>query len=253
MTPWAVALITFACVYGGARAGMWLQGRLPEHHLREESKDMVRLVTGLIATLSALVLGLLIASAKTSFDAVNEGFKESAAKVILIDRALAQYGPEAKDLRAAVRDAYAARIRQLFSGDRSYGKAGDSLQGPASAEVLEQRILALTPASDLQRAQKARALELSNEIAQARWMSFEEVGTSTPPAFLAVLVFWLAVMFASFGLFAPRNRTTITALVIGALSVSTAIFLIEEMSDPIGGVIAISSKPMVNALGMLGK
>ena len=253
MTAWSVAFITFACVFGGALVGMWLRGRLPEHHLREDSKDMVRLVTGLIATLSALVLGLLIASSKSSFDAVNEGFKESAAKIILVDRALAQYGPEAREVREALRNAYAARIRQLFPDDRSSGTVGDSLHGPASVAALDQKLLALAPASELQRLQKARALQLSDEIAQARWMAFEEVGTRTPPVFLAVLVAWLTAMFASFGLYAPQNRTTITALVIGALSVATAIFLIEEMSDPLGGIIAISSTPMLNALGMLGK
>ena len=253
MTPWAIALITFGCVFGGALAGMRLRRLLPEEHLREESKDMVRLVTGLIATLSALVLGLLIASATNSFDAVNEGFKESAAKIILVDRALAQYGPETKELRINIRDAYAARIKQLFPADRSKRAAGDGFMEPASVEGIEQRIQALTPNTELQRSQKARALQLGNEIAQARWMAFEEVGTRTPTLFLAVLVAWLTAMFASFGLFAPGNRTTITALVIGALSVATAILIIEELSDPLNGIIAISSTPMLNALGMLGK
>jgi hypothetical protein len=232
---------------------MWLRGRLPEHHLREDSKDMVRLVTGLIATLSALVLGLLIASSKSSFDAVNEGFKDSAAKIILVDRALARYGPEAREVREALRNAYAARLRQLFPDDRRPGTVDDNLLGPSSLETLDQKLLALAPTSELQRLQKDRALQLSNEIAQARWMAFEEVGTRTPPVFLTVLVAWLTAMFASFGLFAPQNRTTMTALVIGALSVATAIFLIEEMSNPLGGIIAISETPMRNALGMLGK
>jgi|APFre7841882630_1041343.scaffolds.fasta_scaffold09007_1 hypothetical protein len=192
MTAWSVAFITFACVFGGALAGTWLRCRLPGHHLREDSKDMVRLVTGLVATLSALVLGLLIASSKSSFDAVNEGFKESAAKIILVDRALAQYGPEVRDVREAVRNAYAARIRQLFPDDRSSGTAGDSPNGPASVETLDQKLLAFAPASELQRLQKARALQLSDEIAQARWMAFEAVGTRTPPIFLAAFVARLA-------------------------------------------------------------
>ncbi len=121
--------------------------------------------------------------------------------------------------------------------------------GPASVETLDQKLLALAPTSELQHLQKARALQLSNEIAQARWMAFEEVGTRTPPVFLAVLVAWLTAMFASFGLFAPQNRTTITALVIGALSVATAIFLIEEMSDPLGGIIAISEHAHAECAG----
>jgi hypothetical protein len=253
MNAWAVASITFVGVFAGALAGMWLRSVASEHYLSEESKDIVKLVTGLIATLSALVLGLLIASAKTSFDSINDEFKGSAAKIILLDRVLAQYGPDANDVREAVRTAYAARLDRLFpQGERRMAES-DALSGPALAEVVEQRIQALTPASEAQRTLRLRAMQLIYEIAQARWNTFEQSGTRTPPAFVAVLVFWLAAMFAGFGLFAPRNITTMTALFIGALSVATAVFLIEEMNDPLAGIIAISSIPMRNALAVLGK
>src|SRR4029434_1098383 len=254
MSAWAVASITFVCVFGGALAGMWLRSVLSESHLSEASKDIVKLVTGLIATLSALVLGLLIASAKSSFDSVNESFKETAAKIILVDRTLAQYGPDASDVRKTVRTAYAARINRLFPQDGRRLAGSDAVSGgPPLAEGVEQRIQALAPNTDVQRAILSRALQLTYEIAQARWDAFEESGTRTPPMFVAVLVFWLTSMFAGFGLFAPRNTITMTALVIGALSVATAIFLIEEMNDPLGGVIAISSTPMRNALAIIGK
>ena len=253
MSPWAVASITFGCVFGGALAGMGLRRILPEHHLSEDSKDVVRLVTGLVATLSALVLGLLIASAKSSFDSVNETFKESAAKVILVDRTLAQYGPDAREVRELLRTAYAARIRQLFPDEGGQVSAGDALEGPAAIQGVEQKIRALAPVNELQRALQSRALQLTYEIAQARWNAFEQVGNRTPPTLLAVLVSWLAAMFASFGLFAPRNPTAVTVLVIGALAVATSILLIEEMSEPLRGIIAISSLPMRNALAILGK
>jgi hypothetical protein len=96
-------MIVFVCVFGGALFGMFMRAILPDHHLNDASKDVVRLVMGLVATLAALVLGLLVASAKTSFDTANEAFRQSAAKVILLDRALAQYGPESKDLRELIR------------------------------------------------------------------------------------------------------------------------------------------------------
>lgn len=254
MNAWAVASITFVFVFGGALAGMWLRSVALEHYLSDEAKDIVKLVTGLIATLSALVLGLMIASAKSSFDSINDEFKESAAKVILLDRALAQYGPDANDVRAAVRNTYAARLDRLFPQDgRRRIVESDALSGPSLPEVVDQRIQALAPATDAQRTLRLRAMQLINEIAQARWNAFEQSGTSTPPAFVAVLVFWLAAMFAGFGLFAPRNVITMTALLIGALSLATAVFLIEEMNDPLAGVIAISSVPMRNALALIGK
>src|SRR5450631_2397104 len=113
VNPIAIGLIVLVCVFGGALLGMFLRTVLPEHHLNEASKDVVKLVTGLIATLAALVLGLLIASAKNSFDTVNEGFRQSAAKVILLDRALAQYGPETKDVRELLRGSFTTRVEQI--------------------------------------------------------------------------------------------------------------------------------------------
>jgi hypothetical protein len=232
---------------------MGLRSVAAEHYLSEEAKDIVKLVTGLVATLSALVLGLLIASAKSSFDSINGEFMETATKVILLDRALAQYGPDANDVRVALRNAYAARLNRLFPQDGRPILGSDAFSEPSLAEIVEPRIQALVPATDAERTLRLRAMQLIYAIDQARWNTFEQAGTRTPPAFVAVLVFWLAAMFAGFGLFAPRNRTTMTALVIGALSVATAVFLIEEMNDPLGGVIAISSVPMRNALAIIGK
>lgn len=253
MSAWGIGLTSFASIFAGALAGLYLRRLLPEHHLAEESKDVVKLVTGVVATLSALVLGLLIASAKTSFDTINEAFKQSAAKVIQIDRLLAQYGPEAKGVRELLRSNYAARIDMLFPAHKSEGNVRRVLREPSSAEEVENRVRALAPATDLQRGLQSRAVQLIGEVEQTRWLGFEEAESRTPAAFLVVLVSWLAAMFAGFGLFAPRNATALAALAIGALAVSTAVFLIEEMGRPLDGVIAIPSEPMRNALDLLGR
>src|SRR5215470_2588131 len=150
MSEWAIALIALACVYGGALLGLSLQRLLPEHHLSAESKDAVKIVAGLLATLSALVLGLLIASAKTSFDAVSDALKQSAAKVIIIDRLLAEYGPEAKGVREQLKRQYAERVARLFPDAR-----GDSVKVAPEASAVEgfQRSLrTLTPVTSEQRA-----------------------------------------------------------------------------------------------------
>jgi len=253
MSAWAIGVVTLVCVFGGALLGLFLRSVLPEHHLREDSKDVVKLVTGLIATLSALVLGLLIASAKSSFDTVNDGFSDSTARVLLVDRVLAQYGPEAKEVRDLVRRAVAQRLRQVFPDETAPGAAMEALRGSAALEEVQTRVRALAPGNDTQRALQSRALQILGDLEQARWLTFERSFGSTPPVFLVVLVSWLAAMFASFGLFAPRNATALAALLSGALSVSTAIFLIEEMNHPLDGIIAISSAPMHDALTILGK
>jgi CDP-diglyceride synthetase len=252
MSPIAIAFVVLACVFGGALFGMFLGMVLPEHHLSEPSKDVVKLVTGLIATLAALVLGLLVASSKSSFDTANEGFRQSAAKVILLDRTLAQYGPETKDVREMLRKGFAARIDQLLPKDHSQHASLGAAQGTAAVEGFAQKLRALSPQTDVQRALQSRALEIIDSVAQARWMEIEEQENAIPTPFLVVLILWLAVMFASFGLFAPRNAIAVTALFLGALSLSGAIFLIEELNNPLGGFISISRAPMDRALGFIG-
>jgi hypothetical protein len=252
MSAWWVGLITFACVLGGAFAGLALQAVLPGHHLRDDSKDVVKLVTGLMATLSALVLGLLVASAKSSFDAVNDGLKQTAAKIIVIDRLLAQYGPGAKDARDQLRSAYAARIDRLFPPGARADAAARALNDDATMQQFAAQLRAAPGGQRPARAQGARRAGVPGPRAGAlgRLRGGCRV---TPTAFLVVLVSWLAAMFLSFGLFAPRNGTVLAALAIGALAVSTAIVLIEEMSLPFDGLIAASGAPLRDALAVLGK
>ena len=202
MTPIAIASIVLVCVFGGALLGMFLRTVLPEEHLSESSKDIVKLVTGLIATLAALVLGLLIASAKNSFDSINEGFRQSAAKIILLDRALAQYGPETKDLRELLRRSLASRVEQLFSGQRTL----DSSQATAKIEGFQQKLRELAPQNDVQRSLQSRALERERRCGTDALAWDRARGQQIPGSFLVVLVFWLAAMFAGFGLFAPPQR-----------------------------------------------
>ena len=253
MSPTAIGLIVLVCVFGGAVLGMFLQKVLPEHYLNDASKDVVKLVTGLIATLAALVLGLLVASAKNSFDTVNEGFRESAARIILLDRALAQYGPETKDLRDLLKRGFTARVEQFFPKGLSRTSTLSSPQATAAMEGFQQRLRALPPQNDAQRSLQSRALELSDAVTQARWLGIAHEENAIPTPFLVVLVFWLAVMFASFGLFAPRNAIAIAVLFLGAVSLSAAISLIEELNDPLEGFITISRAPMERALGFLGQ
>jgi len=221
--------------------------------LSEASKEIVKLVMGLIATLAALVLGLLVASANSSFDSVNEGFRQSAAKIILLDRALAQYGAETKDLRELLRRSYTVRVEQLFSKAQTQRSVLNSPEGTRAIEGFQQRIRALSPQNDAQRSLQAQALDLSNAVAQERWLGIEHEENNIPAPFLVVLVFWLAAMFASFGLFAPRNGIAIAVLLLGALSLSGAIFLIEALNEPLGSFITVSRAPMDTALAHLGQ
>jgi len=247
-----IASLVCACVVGGALLGVGLRAVLPEHHMGEPSRQIVNVAIGLIATLSALVLGLLVASAKGSFDARNDEVKTSAAKIILLDRTLRQYGPDATPIRDLVRTLTQRRI------DHTWGAGGKptallTAADVTSAEQVRTRLFGLTPATDAQRWHLARALTITADIEQARWLLIEENRSSIPRPFLIVLVSWLTAIFASLGLFAPRNATVYAVLFVCALSVSTAIFLILEMDQPYDGVLRISSAPLVNAVAEISR
>jgi hypothetical protein len=251
VSPIAVGCIVLACVFGGALLGMALQTILPEHHLSVDSRDVIKLGMGLIATMSALVLALLISSAKGSYDTQRNELTQAAANIILVDRVLAHYGPESKEARDLLQLSVAGMIDRIWPSD----PAANAKLGPTTAggELFFDKIQELTPQNDVQRALQAEAVRMSIDIGQARLLLFEQSGRSIPMPFLVLLIFWVTVIFLSFGLFAPHNATVIATLFLCALSVSGAIFLIMELDRPFGGMIQISSAPLRSAIASIDK
>jgi len=246
-----IALLAFAGILGAVFLGMRLRSALPDHHLSPETKDTVRLGMGLVATMTALLLGLLIASAKGSYDTQRSQVIQMAARVGFLDRALAIYGPETAETRALLRSSTEDMIQKLWPDKRS--QEGQVDPAISTAQALYGSIHKLAPQNDEQRALKAQTMEGVTELGKTRWLLFAQADTSIPTPFLVIVIIWLAVIFLSFGLFAPSNRTVIVTMVIVALSVSTAIFLILELDQPFNGVIQISSEPLRNALSHLGR
>ncbi len=254
MSALIISLIAFGCIFGGMLLGIFLRGVLPEHHLSEESMGVVKLGTGMIATLAALVIGLLIASAKGSFDTMNNGLKQTGSKIVLLDRVMAQYGPETMEARSFLRQAISAVIERVWPKDRIQQREMKPLDPKAGIEALQEMLLQLSPRNDAQRWLQSRALQVSGEIAETRWLLFEEVGQSSlSTPFVVILVFWLVLIFFGFGLSCPPNTTVLTVLLICALSAAGSLFLIGELDQPYGGLIEISSTPLRNALTYLGK
>ena len=254
MSALAVSAIVFACVFGGAVVGMCLRAILPAHHLDDQTKDVVRLATGLVATMAALVLGLLVASAKGAYDAEKDGLDRISANLTLLDATLAEYGPATKQARATLRGTVAAVMAKLWPDDKSQ----QSTLGPAEAtpggRSFYADILSLAPATETQRTLQAQAVSIASDLGRARLLLIaEQESAPVSGVFLIVLVSWLVMLFASFGLFAPRNATVFAALLISDFSVSGAIFLILELGQPFSGVIQISSAPMRDAFAHLGQ
>jgi hypothetical protein len=248
-----VFLIVAGFIFGGALLGLFLQRLLPSHHLGKDSHEIVKLGAGMIATLTALVLGLLVSSAKGTFDTTSAGIVQSGAKIILLDRTLSAYGPETKASREQLRRTVAAGIETIWPEEKT-GVSGLSVFERANGmELVQGKLRELTPRDDAQRQLLSQAQQLVGDLLHNRWLLIEQMQNELPRPFLVVLVFWLTMLFASFGLFAPRNRTVITVLLICACSVSAAIFLVLEMNQPLDGSIKVSSAPMLKALEHLGR
>jgi hypothetical protein len=252
VSPIAISCIMFACVFGGALLGMILRVALPEQHQNTDSKDALKLLIGLIGTMTALVIGLLIATAASSYATRRSEFTQMSANIVLLDRELAHYGPETKEVRDLLKRAVTRELQLTWA---QTGASPRSKFDPtaARADVLFDKIQELEPRNDVQRSLKAQLLTTVISLAQTRWLLFEQSGSSIPVPFLVVLVFWLSLIFVSFGLFAPLNATVVVALFLGALSVSGAVFLILELDTPFEGLMRISDEPLRNALAHLGQ
>jgi len=251
MNPIEISAIIFCCIFGGALFGMWLHYALPERHFDAETKDLVKLGVGLIGTMAALLLGLLVASAKSAYDARSNELMQMAANTVLLDRALVHYGPAAAPIRGLLKVAVARMIDQVWGQDSA--NAGVALPASQPLGVVYDKVQELEPHSDAQHAIQSQAESVLVNLGQERLLLFAQNESSISTPFLVVVVFWLSVLFVSFGLFAPRNPTAIVTLLVAAISVAGALYLILDLDHPFSGLMQISSASLRSALLVLGK
>jgi hypothetical protein len=246
--------ITFGFIICGTVLGMYVRTLLPEHHLSDDSKDVIKLGTGMIATLAALVLGLLIASAKGNFDTMSKGLVNIGSKVVLLDRILAHYGPEAREHRDILRQGVAQTIEQVWPNGSTGTINPKAPQSRFGSEVLLDKIRQLSPRDEAQRWRQSQALQVSSEIAAERWFLIEQkTHRSLPTPLVVLLVFWLVIIFFIFGLLAPRNETAIVVLLVCGLSAAASLYMLLELDNPFEGLIMVSAEPLRNALMYLGQ
>lgn len=253
MSGMIIFWIAFACIFGGTFLGMFLRSRLPEQRLSGDTKDVVRMGTGLIATIAALVLGLLIASANSAYQSQTSHVRQLTANVVLLDRTLAMYGPETDSLRNLLRRAVAVVVGRIWREDDSDSGKAEPFEASDAALAFYEQIMKLSPGNEVQRSLQARAIDASTDLAKTRLLLFANAGESIPMPFLVILIAWLTILFATFSLFADNNPVTIAGLGICALSAAAAIFLILELGHPFKGLMMISDEPVRNALAPLGR
>jgi Protein of unknown function (DUF4239) len=249
MTLMSVTL--FVALVGAAFLGRRVRRYLPEDHLSADSKDAVKLAMGLVATMTALVLGLLVSSAKGTYDTARSDVIQMAAKVAFLDRVLALYGPEAAEARGELRVAVADAVRRIWSTDP--GRAAQLAPNQQAGDAFYIAIQRLSPHDDAQRTLRGQVTTLMVDLGQIRSLLVAQSIPSISKPMLIILVSWLVVIFFGFSLLAPPNATTTLALVASAFSVAGAIFLILELDQPFGGLIRIPSEPMINVLSHLAK
>jgi maleate cis-trans isomerase len=245
------ALMVFGCLVAAVLLGRLIRRLLPQEHLSADSRDVIKLAIGLVATMSALVLGLLVSSAKGSYDTERSEVIQMAAKVAFLDRALAVYGPEAAEARLRFHDVVKEAVQQMWPEEaRQPAQLAPDAQ---AGNVLYGVLQSLSPHDDAQRKLKEQAISVGIDIGQLRTLLVAQGVPSISTPMLIILVSWLAIIFLGFSALAPPNITPMLALIVSAVAVSGAIFLILELDQPFGGVIRISSQPMVNALNQFGK
>jgi hypothetical protein len=243
-----IGLVVLAIVFSSALLGMLVSRILPQDHLTDQTKSVVTMSMGVVGTLTALVLGLLIAGASSSFNTKNKEVTQVAADLIRIDHLLRRYGPEANGLRDLLRGYTEIKIQDLFPEGTGQSANLENPKAVALLEELEDRLLALDSSDSKQRWLQSQALELVSTIAGERWLLAEQNSIAIAIPLLVLVVAWLTLLFLSFGLFAPRNATAGIALFLCALAAAGAIEMTLDLNAPFRGLIRISSKPTKDAL-----
>jgi Na+/H+ antiporter NhaC len=253
VNTFAIVAVIFGCCFGAAVAGMVLHTRVPDHHTDGNSRDVVKLVMGLIATMAALVLSLLIASANSSYNTQASELEEASTNIVQFDRTLALYGPETRSIRIALKQAVIAVHERLWSLNGGAASPTDfSVTRDPTNEVYEA-LQALSPQTESQHRLQSAALQILTELSRIRTLMIEQRTAPIPWVLLTALVFWATALFLGFGMFVRGNATVIVALFVGALSVTGAIFLVLELNQPYAGVMHLSDAPMRRVLSSLGQ
>jgi hypothetical protein len=246
----SVSVLSAVCVFAGGLAGVLLHPRLPSSHLTRETQDVVKLGIGMLSVLASLVLGLLIATGKSSSDSTDQQVRSYAADIILLAETLRDYGADAAKPTGLLREFTVSTLQDIWPQNG----ADPNLANRATGQQLEhvrEAIRALHPVDGGQRWLQDQALTLVTSLLHQRWQIIEHQGPNVRPVVLAILVSWITIIFASFGLNAPRNATVMAAYLVCSVAIGGAVFLIIEMDNPFQGPLQIPRAPMANALAQM--
>ncbi len=254
---WTLFLLIILVV--SAAAGAFLRTRLPAPHRSSESVDFLRIVTALLVTFVALVLSLLLASELTSYNTSSHDRNHYAANLTQLDGCMRDFGPELSEQRQQLHGYTAAVIASTWPEEPRPTEVNypDTSQFPLVGEApvltgvmngIGIALAALQPQDPLHQALATRCKDIFANVTAARWTVIEDTQGSLSEPFAGVLMFWLTMMFLSFGLQAPRNSLSFCIVAIAIASVISVVFVILDLDLPYGGIFGISSHSMRLAL-----
>ena len=247
MNPVAISAVAFALIVASAIIGTLARSRMPEHHLTGDSKEVIRLATALVATLTGLVLALMFAATRTSFEHTSASVSRLAVSFTELDEVLEDYGPVALPIRKQLRTDLQPLMDSIWQEDAAAaGRPPGSRRSHVTSAVA--MIRELQPANPVQASLQARALQIAADISQTRLalLSLPPDSVSTP--FTVVLVLWLMFIFTTFAMSSKPNATLTAVLCVCILSASGALYLILELGLPFGGLMQVSNDNLRQAL-----
>jgi len=230
---------------------MFLRRALPEEHFGTDAKETVRLAIGLIGTMTGLVLGMLVSSSKTYYDGQKNVVAQMSSQVILLNTLLVEYGPEAKPIRREAHQFVEDAVDRIWPKEES---RLFELRPTNNGDKVRAELDSLVPKDERQAALRAQIEAVVRDARNTYWLMFlESEQTSLATPLLVVVTAWLVTIFVSFGIFAPKNPTVMVTLLVCAIAVSGAIFIIMEMYAPFSGIFKISPVAVRDALSQMGK
>jgi hypothetical protein len=245
MTDTHFAVIVLVSTFAASLIGLLVRRYMPSHHLAADTKDAVKLAIGLVTTMTALLLGLLINSTKSAYELQRAEVTQLASKIVVLDRTLARYGAEAQPARTLLHQSVREAISRMWP-DTVDGEA--RLNPTSDAEAVYHSLALLAPTTEQQTTLKGQAMSLAFEISQVRWLMFEQHHSTISHLMLVTLALWLVIIFSSFGLYAPGNAASVLAFLVASIAVSTAVLLMLELDTPFEGILKIPDTPMRTVL-----
>ena len=269
-----ITLLFFLCCFGGIRLGIYARGKTPEHHFGDDSRDIVIASAGLVATLTALILGLLVASASANFQLYNASLEKMGTEVLVLDRAMESYGPETQEARETLRQHLIKIVQAIWPEDipklarlgitasidnasmQPKRKSSEPEEPLALRTVnlltqIQNQLLKLSPKDDRQRWWQTKALDAGDNLIEEQWLIAEQAKSPVPTPFLIFLAVWLIILFSSFSLFSPPYKAVHIILIFCAISVASSLFLILELNKPSSGLLKVSSEPLRKVIFLL--